>query len=84
MTFEKFKRLAYLFRDKAGIPKAHVGFTRRDDGLFSAVICGVVLSSTAGSEYITVKWGDGHMSRIKAIGNRSAKDGIMSRRAYVV
>lgn len=66
MNFEKFKELVFMIRDRLD-PAIHVGFTKRDDGLFSALIQGIVVSSTNGSEYICVKWGDGHMSRVKAL-----------------
>ncbi len=66
MNFEKFKELVFMIRDRLD-PAIHVGFTKRDDGLYSALISGIVITSTFGSEYITVRWGDRHMSRIKAL-----------------
>lgn len=66
MTFEIFKMIVNTLKEQ-NVPKAHVGFTKRDDGLFSAVMCGIVMSSTKGSEYLNVNWGDGHFSRVKVL-----------------
>lgn len=66
MTFEVFKMIVNTLKER-NAPKAHVGFTKRDDGLFSAVMCGIVMSSTRGSEYLNVNWGDGHSSRVKVL-----------------
>lgn len=66
MTYDIFKAIVTAIRNKVN-PNLHIGIRRRDDGLFSALVGGISISSTKGSEYLCVKWGDGHMSRVKAL-----------------